>query len=237
MVPGTARIGRVPHLLEKIEEVDSGIIRARRHRDDDPPSGSDEDSADDYDDGYPHVPKTLLQQREVSALSTAAWEEPDHPVPEVRRTWRSPDLLTFHSRRAAMDHAKLLVKRDKLIDKVLYGFGGHGLMCRPVKATRKAALEAGLFRFLRDGLWVVGQEEEWLEDALEVWKVREANREKREEQEEEEVEAAAAAAEEDEEEISSRAAAATETASCAAASADASATSATMTNAGQHICM
>ena len=56
-------------------------------------------------------------------------------------------------------------------------------MCRPVKPTKKAALDAGLARFLRDGLWVVGQEEDWLEEALEVWKMREANREKREEKE------------------------------------------------------
>jgi len=104
-------------------------------------------------------------------------------VPDVKRTWRSPDLKTFNSRKAAVDYAKVLVKRDKLIDKVLHGFGGHGLMCRPVKPTKKAALDAGLARFLRDGLWVVGQEEDWLEEALEVWKMREANREKREEKE------------------------------------------------------
>ena len=72
-----------------------------------------------------------------------------------------------------MDYAKELVKRDKLIDKVLHGFGGHGLMCRPVKPTKKAALDAGLVRFLRDGLWVVGQEEDWLKEALEVRLIRE----------------------------------------------------------------
>ena len=104
-------------------------------------------------------------------------------VPDVKRTWRSPDLKTFNSRKAAIDHAKELLNRDKLIDKVLHGFGGHGHMCRPVKPTKKAALDAGLARFLRDGLWVVGQEEDWLEEALEVWKKRNTNREKREERE------------------------------------------------------
>ena len=89
---------------------------------------------------------------DFSSFSTA--------VPDVKRTWRSPDLKTFNSRKAAVDYAKVLVKRDKLIDKVLHGFGGHGLMCRPVKPTKKAALDAGLARFLRDGLWVVGQEED-----------------------------------------------------------------------------
>ena len=118
---------------------------------------------------------------DFSSFSTA--------VPDVKRTWRSPDLKTFNSRKAAVDYAKVLVKRDKLIDKVLHGFGGHGLMCRPVKPTKKAALDAGLARFLRDGLWVVGQEEDWLEEALEVWKMREANREKREEKEAREAEA------------------------------------------------
>ena len=104
-------------------------------------------------------------------------------MPEVRRTWRSPDLLTFHSRKAAVEHSKTLIKRDKLIDKVLHGIGAHGLMVRPTKVTRKAALDAGMYRFLRDGLFVVGQEEEWLDEALKVWKVRETNREKREEKE------------------------------------------------------
>ena len=68
-------------------------------------------------------------------------------------------------------------------------------MCRPVKPTKKAALDAGLARFLRDGLWVVGQEEDWLEEALEVWKMREANREKREEKEAREAAAEAEAQE------------------------------------------
>lgn len=124
---------------------------------------------------------------DFSSFSTA--------VPDVKRTWRSPDLKTFNSRKAAVDYAKVLVKRDKLIDKVLHGFGGHGLMCRPVKPTKKAALDAGLARFLRDGLWVVGQEEDWLEEALEVWKMREANREKREEKEAREAAAEAEAQE------------------------------------------
>eukprot|EP00562_Extubocellulus_spinifer_P008804 CAMPEP_0178494256 /NCGR_PEP_ID=MMETSP0696-20121128/12921_1 /TAXON_ID=265572 /ORGANISM="Extubocellulus spinifer, Strain CCMP396" /LENGTH=816 /DNA_ID=CAMNT_0020122329 /DNA_START=291 /DNA_END=2741 /DNA_ORIENTATION=+ len=180
---GRLELAVVPHYLEKIEEVDAGIRPGRRHRDDDPPS-SDECSDDEEEvDMYSHIPKTLLQQREVSALSTVAWEDPDHPVPEVRRTWRSPDLLTFHSRKAAVKHSIMLIKRDKLIDKVLHGIGAHGLMVRPTKVTRKAALDAGMYRFLRDGLFVVGQEEEWLDEGLKVWKVREANREKREEKE------------------------------------------------------
>ena len=178
---GRLELAAVPHFLERIEEVDAGLS-VGRHRDD----PSDSESSDDEEDLYSHIPKTDISQREVSALSTVAWDDPDHTIPKVQRTWRSPDLRTFQSRSGAIEHAKSLLKRDKLVDKVLHGFGARGVMCRPVKPTRKAALDAGLARFLRDGLWVVGQEDCWLEDALEVWKVREANKVKREERESEE---------------------------------------------------
>ena len=74
---GRLELAVVPHYLEKIEEVDAGV-RRRRHRDDDPPS-EDASSEEEEDDRYAHIPKTALQQREVSALSTVAWEDPDHP--------------------------------------------------------------------------------------------------------------------------------------------------------------
>ena len=76
---GRLELAVVPHYLEKIEEVDAGIRTGRRHRDDDPPSSDEYSDDDDEDDMYSHIPKTLLQQREVSALSTVAWEDPDHP--------------------------------------------------------------------------------------------------------------------------------------------------------------
>jgi len=49
---------------------------------------------------------------------------------------------------------------------MVYGYGAKGALLRPFKPTRKQALEAGLYKFLRDGLWVVGQEESWQEDNL-----------------------------------------------------------------------
>ena len=54
-----------------------------------------------------------------------------------------------------------------LIDRVLHGCGRRGDMLWPIKATRNKALEAGHYRFLRDGLWVIGQENDWLIEQLE----------------------------------------------------------------------
>ena len=75
---GRLELAVLPHYYERIEEVDAGIGPRKRHRDDDPPSedGSDEEEEEDL---YPHIPKTDLSQREVSALSTVAWQDPDHP--------------------------------------------------------------------------------------------------------------------------------------------------------------
>ena len=100
---------------------------------------------------------------EVSNITTSAYEDSYHPLPYITRTWISPDLLRFHSRKSALAHSQLLVEKDLLIDRVLYGYGKNGIRLRPVKPTRKAALEAGMARFLRDGLWIVGQEEMWIE--------------------------------------------------------------------------
>ena len=105
---------------------------------------------------------------EASALTTSAYEDTCHPAPRVSRTWISPDLKRFASRKSAMAHAEELVRRDLLVDRVMYGYGHHGARLRPVKPTRKVALEAGMVRFLRDGLWVVGQEEMWIEKRRDI---------------------------------------------------------------------
>ena len=51
----------------------------------------------------------------------------------------------------------------------MFGVGHNGVRLRPVKPTRKLALEAGEARFVRDGLWVVGQEEVWIAKRREIY--------------------------------------------------------------------
>ena len=122
-------------------------------------SNDDEDSSDE--EWEEPEPETVVF--DISTLTTSAYEDTFHPIPVVSRSWISPDLVRFHSRKSAMAYAQTLVQRDVLIDRTLYGIGKNGIRLRPVKPTRKAALEAGMARFLRDGVWVVGQEEMWLE--------------------------------------------------------------------------
>ena len=127
------------------------------------------DSSDDeWDDDVYKVEPTIQMTMDVSALTTSAYEDTSHPMPHVSRSWISPDLQRFQSRKSAMAHAQVLIKRDQLIDRTMFGYGHNGVRLRPVKPTRKQALEAGMARFLRDGLWIVGQEEAWIEKRREV---------------------------------------------------------------------
>lgn len=105
-----------------------------------------------------------LEARKSSLLSEAAMEDPNQPT--IDRVWVSPLHETFRTRKSAMENAEKLADRDKLIDKVVCGYGAKGVLLRPSKPSRKQALEAGLYKFHRDGLWVVGQEESWQEDNL-----------------------------------------------------------------------
>ena len=99
---------------------------------------------------------------EASVLTDSAYEDSYHPMPTITRSWISPDLQRFGTRKSALNHVDELVKRDLLIDRSMYGYGHNGARLRPVKPTRKQGLEAGMARFLRDGLWVVNQEEMWI---------------------------------------------------------------------------
>lgn len=105
---------------------------------------------------------------EASALTDSAYEDSYHPMPTITRSWISPDLQRFGTRKSALHHVDELVKRDLLIDRSLYGYGHNGARLRPVKPTRKQGLEAGMARFLRDGLWVVNQEEMWISQRRDV---------------------------------------------------------------------
>ncbi|KAL3760477.1 hypothetical protein ACHAWU_004915 [Discostella pseudostelligera] len=163
---GSLILATLPYILDDIIEVSSKMDGKKRW------VGLSDDELDSSDDEYDNemyvVEPTTKIRMEVSALTTSAYEDSNHPMPTVTRSWISPDLQRFHSRKSAMAHAEELVKRDLLIDRTLYGYGHNGVRLRPVKPTRKAALEAGMARFVRDGLWVVGQEEMWIEKRRDI---------------------------------------------------------------------
>mmetsp|Transcript_41261 Transcript_41261/g.86610 ORF Transcript_41261/g.86610 Transcript_41261/m.86610 type:complete len:673 (-) Transcript_41261:145-2163(-) len=159
---GSLVLATLPYILEDIVEVECKMPAKKRWAnglsDDEGLDSSDEEWDDDT---YKVEPSTKMTM-EMSAITASAYEDSSHPMPHITRSWISPDLQRFQSRKSAMAHSESLVKRDLLIDRALYGYGHNGVRLLPVKPTRKVALEAGMARFLRDGLWVVGQEEMWI---------------------------------------------------------------------------
>ena len=117
-----------------------------------------------------------MQSREVSSLSELALAERWRvPVPSYSIKWLSPLHESFSSRKSAWEHAKTLCQNEVFLDKVLSGYHANGQPITKI-ATPGAptVLKAGLLRFLRDGVWIVGQEEEWQRERLEEMEVPEA---------------------------------------------------------------
>jgi len=168
---GKLELATMPHILENIEEVEHNQSKAKWARGLKDVDISDDDSSEEEDwDDVKYIPETEKNfTMEISALTTSAYEDSSHPLPDIRRTWISPDMQRFQSRKSAIAHAEELTKKDLLIDRVMYGVGHNGVRLRPVKPTRKLALEAGEARFVRDGLWVVGQEEVWIAKRREIY--------------------------------------------------------------------
>lgn len=189
---GKLELATMPHILESIEEIDYKTqAKAKWANGLNKFDVSDDDSSEgdgDWDDEK-YIPETEKNfTMEISALTTSAYEDSSHPLPDIRRTWISPDMQRFQSRKSAMVHAEKLTKKDLLIDRVMFGVGHNGVRLRPVKPTRKLALEAGEARFVRDGLWVVGQEESWIAKRREIYVKKQEKRIKSEEQQEKEEE-------------------------------------------------
>jgi len=159
----------LPHFLQMIDVVDVNFGNRKET-----PTAQEENEQED--ENYISTKATDLSERKVSMLSTLAWEDINHLVPEIERKWISPDQVVIKSRSKVLEHVGMLAERDKSIDRVLHGYGIRGDMLRPVKPTRNKALEAGYYRFLRDGLWVIGQEEDWLIERLETWHLKEAKK-------------------------------------------------------------
>jgi hypothetical protein len=132
--------------------------------------------ADDSDDDDEPVKKTTvaasvdvddsmravmdLQDRTMTEVSEFACTE-KWRYPLLTITWTSPLRITFRTRKSAWDHAVQLCKNQVTMDKQLHGIGANGKLIKLVKCTKKAAFQAGKLRFEKDGLWVVGQEDEW----------------------------------------------------------------------------
>jgi len=81
--------------------------------------------------------------------------------PAMRITWISPQYEKCNQWEDVIECCKKLAYQEKMIDGIIYGVGSKGALLKPQKPTLKQALEAGKYRFERDGIWVVGQEEQW----------------------------------------------------------------------------
>jgi len=172
-------------------------------------SSSDEESSDDEGDEeeidvvqFDLTPEELsrmesLVGRDVSTLSQVAWDNRNNgrhaaPLPTISIKWTCPLRQHFTTRKAAWDHALSLAKAEQFVDRFLRGLGKSGVELKPFRPTKAQALQAGKVRFLRDGLWVVGQEQNWQNDRY--WKIAKRERkaqkqaEKRQQQQEEEEE-------------------------------------------------
>lgn len=184
---GKLEVAALPHILEKIpgppkfpgyKQTEHGVRRLKAAQGDD--SDSDEESV------YDNLTEEELQRmeslkgREVSSLSQVAWDHRNDkykgaPLPIISMKWTCPLRQIFTTRKAAWDHAVELARAEQLIDRYLRGRGSLGVLLKPFCPKMKDTLEAGTARFLRDGLWVVGQEQQW-----QLARLREIEREKRE---------------------------------------------------------
>ena len=81
-------------------------------------------------------------------------------VPVLSYRWSSPLLQSYTSRSSAIQAAKELWQRNSTIERVLTGVGKGGRLCHTV-CSQKMAFQVGKWRFQRDGVWIVGQEEIW----------------------------------------------------------------------------
>jgi hypothetical protein len=107
----------LPHLFDKIPT--PPMWPGRRHRQ---PLEEYEDTEYKYthDNDYFEDCKKL-QDQEVSTLSSVAWELRNKggsfPIPSLQVKWKSPDHVTFQSRKAAYEHAHGMAQREIQINK------------------------------------------------------------------------------------------------------------------------
>jgi len=169
---GSLELAVLPHLLERIPQDGMATKGKAKH---------DEEGMELA------VVSTALSERTASQISVMAWNDPEYMIPTVTTKWLSPNHKLFTSRKAAEEEAARLQADQLILDKLLFGVGARGQKLRPTKTTKNDALRAGNLRFLRDGIWVVGQEDAWQAERadqveLEEQKKAEAARRKAEEE-------------------------------------------------------
>jgi len=85
----------------------------------------------------------------------------DRAPPIIKRYWLSPQYEKITSWETVVERCKDYSSRERTINRVIFGIGGRGGLLAPKKPSKTDALEAGKFRFDKDGLWVIGQEDAW----------------------------------------------------------------------------
>ena len=143
---------------------DSNEIVEEEEQDDE-----DDDEDEDEEEELSEDVKQLreLQERAISGLAELAFQERWRvSIPTIHYKWISPLQQTFYTRKSAWENAIELCKNDVLLDKVLHGYGANGKLILPKLPTQSATFNAGKLRFVRDGLWIVGQEEQWIHERM-----------------------------------------------------------------------
>ena len=158
---GQLELAVLPHLLQKIPEI--GMASKGKAKQEE--VGTEVMAL-----------STALSERTVSQLSLVAWSDTEYMTPTVTIKWLSPNHKTFTSRKSAEEEATRLQADQLLLDKLLFGIGARGQRLRPTKPTKADALKAGKLRFLRDGLWVIGQENSWQADRADLVEKEEQTR-------------------------------------------------------------
>ena len=118
---------------------------------------------EESEEGFYNSPTDLCERAE-SQLSRIAWNDREHKIPLLTLKWLSPNHERFSSRKSAEEEAEKLTEQQLFVDKIVFGYGARGQKLQPRKPMKQEALKAGKWRFLRDGIWVVGQEESWQND-------------------------------------------------------------------------
>jgi len=109
---------------------------------------------------YSYASDNALENRKISSISMSSMQF----LPEIERVWTSPNNEVFRTRKTTIALASELEKREQLINKIIFGYGRNERELKPLKPTKAQSMKAGLYRFIRDGLWVMGQEESWQEE-------------------------------------------------------------------------
>ncbi|GAX25376.1 hypothetical protein FisN_5Lh473 [Fistulifera solaris] len=163
---GVLELAAWPHIIEKIPDPPrfpgfSSPSSSSRKATSKEEAGDESCSEEESLSGEDKIIQ-MLQEREPSVISELALQERWRvPLPRISTKWISPLRETFASRKAAWDRAVELCKQEITIDKALLGVGGNGKPLKVNSLSRKIVMDAGRLRFERDGLWVVGQEENW----------------------------------------------------------------------------